>query len=165
MMAVFVFFYFGHREEAKAAAAAHKAEIARGQAAEKAEKERVALIAQQDAERKAAERLAADLKRERDRLEKWQADGKKIQDATDGYMAESVQLSNQISNLQIELDALRQTKEKSTAELLEQSKQVERGLIAKRTAELEIQRMTEMIARKAADSSMSRAPLPVAAVR
>lgn len=163
MMVIFTFFYFSHADEAKKKEAADKAKAAQQEEIVKAEKARLEEIARKDAERKAAERLAADQKRERERVEKWENDGKKIQDATNGYQAEAAQLSKAISELEIELDALRQTKEKKTAELLEQNKQVELGLIAKRTAELEIQRMTEIIVRKAGESSMSRAPLPAVA--
>lgn len=160
MMVIFTFFYFAHADEARKKEEAAKAEAERQAEIVKAEKARLEEIARKDAERKAAERLAADQKRERERVEKWENEGRKIQEATDGYRAEANKLSKEVSELEIELDALRQTKEKKTAELLDLSKQVELGLIGKRTAELEIQRMTEMIARRAGDSAMARMPLP-----
>lgn len=163
MMVVFVFFYLSHADEAEKKLLADKAEAARQAEIVKAEKARLEEIARKDAERKAEERLAADQKRERERIEKWENDGKKITDATEGYRVESNQLAKTISELEIELDALRQAKEKKTAELLDLNKQVELGLIAKRTAELEIQRMTEVIVRKTGESSLSRAPLPAVA--
>lgn len=162
---IFLFFYLAHREEAKQKQIAHKAEIARIEKEKAAEKAIIEQKAKEDAERRAAERLAADEKKERDRLEKWESEGRKIQDSTDQYNAEANALAKQVASLEIELDALRQSKAKTNAALLEQSKRVELALIAKRSAELEIQRLTEMIVRRAADSSLTRMPLPVAPAR
>jgi hypothetical protein len=54
---------------------------------------------------------------------------------------------------------LRKAKEKLNAEVLAQAKAVERTLIDKRTAEIEVQRRTEMVRIKAAESSMTRVPV------
>ena len=60
--------------------------------------------------------------------------------------------------MELQLSALRTEKEKLNREAFDFAKQVERGKVARRTAELEIQRTTEMIARRAAQSSLARPP-------
>jgi len=163
---IFSFFYFAYLDDAKQKDIERKAEIARVEQAEALKKAEIEEKARLDAERRAAERLAAEQAKEAERIAKWEAEGKRIQDATDENIAEANALAKKISNLEIELNALRQSKAKTNAEVLEMIKQVERAMIDKRNAELEIQRMTEMIARRAADSSLSRAPAaPVAAAR
>lgn len=162
---VFVFFYLTHVKEAKERDRIRKTEIARVQKEEAEKKAMIEENARQDASRRAAERAAADAKKEADRIAAWEAVGKEIQDATDKNNAEADEFNRQIAKLEIDLDTLRRAKEKLNSEVLAQAKAVERALIDKRTAEIEVQRRTEMVRQKAAASSIARMPVAVAPAR
>lgn len=157
MLTVFLFFYFSHIKEAERLEKIRQEKIAHEIEVEKAKKAEIEAKARQDAEKRAAERAAADAKKEADKLAKWEADSRKIQQTTDEYNAKAAAFSKQVSELEIQLNTLRTSKEKLNREAFEFAKQVEQARIEKRNAELEIQRMTDMIAKKAADSSLSRA--------
>jgi hypothetical protein len=58
------------------------------------------------------------------------------------------------------LDSVRKAKDKANRESFDLAKQVELAKVAKRNAEFEVQRTTEMISRRAADSSLTRLPPP-----
>jgi uncharacterized protein YxeA len=163
LLAVFLFFYFAHREQAHERQIARKAEearIAQEEAERKAEVERKA---REDAERRAAERLAAERQRESERRAKQEEEDRRIQDAFTRYTAEADAFAKKAAELEIELDALRQAKAKLNAEVLALNKQVETALIDQRTAELQNQRMIQMIANRAAESSLTRMPTAPAA--
>lgn len=160
MLTVFLFFYFGFRKEAELKEKHHQEQIA---AQQKAENERKAVIerkAREDAEKRATERAAAEAKKEADRLAKWEAESRKIQEATDAANTKAEAFSKHISQLEVNLNALRTNKEKLSRETFEFAKQVEQARIDKRNAEMEIQRMTDMIAKRAADSTLTRMPPP-----
>lgn len=159
MLAVFMFFYFAHLEEAEIKEKARQEEQARLQKAEAERKAAIEEKARQDAARRAAERAAEEAKKQAERLAKWEAENRRIQEATDEYNALADKYSKQISELEIQLNALRTQKEKLNREAFEFAKEVEQARIEKRNAELEIQRMTDMIAKRAEESSLTRAPV------
>ena len=159
MLAVFLFFYFAHLKEMEIRDRIHAAETAKKLKEEADRKAAIEAKAREDAERRAAERTAADAKKEADRLAKWEAVGRTIQADTDSFNAKANTYSKQVSQLEVELDALRTNKEKLNRETFEFEKQVEQARIEKRNAELENQRMTDMIAKKADESSMAHAPV------
>lgn len=162
MLAIFLFFYFAHMEEAQVK---EKARLEAKAQAEKAEADRKAAIeakAREDAAKRAAERAEADAKKQADRLAKQEAEDRKIKETTDELVAKGNALAKRVSELEIELNALRLNKEKLNREAFEFAKQVEQARVAKRNAELEIQRMTDMVAKRAADSSLARVPTPPA---
>lgn len=142
---IFIFFYVTHVAEAKEKDRIRKAEVARIQKEEADRKADIEEKARQDATRRAAERAAAEAKKEADRIAAWEAVGREIQEATDKNNAEADAFARQVANLEIELDALRRAKEKLNGEVLIQAKAVERALIEKRNAEMEIQRRTEIV--------------------
>jgi hypothetical protein len=156
---IFTFYYFSHLKVAEEKARARKVEIARVQKEEADKKAEIEAKARQDAARRSAERAAADAKKEADKIAAWEAVSREIQDGTNKNNAEADEFARQISKMEIELDSLRKAKEKLNAEVLAQAKAVERTLIDKRTAEIEVQRRTEMVRIKAAESSMTRVPV------
>jgi len=161
MLAVFLFFYLTHLKEAEIRDPLRAEETAQQLKIEADRKADIEAKARADAEKRAADRAAEEKKKEADKLAKWEAEGQKIRDDTDGYNAKADEYSKQISNLEVELNALRTNKEKLNREAFEILKDVESAKIEKRTAELEIQRMTDMIAKRAADSSLTRPPVVV----
>lgn len=160
MTAIFLFFYFAHTKEAEAREKVRQEQIAQQQKEAAAKKAEAEEKARQDAEKRAAERAAEEAKKEADRVAKWEATSREIQEATDGYLADGDKFQKQINALELQLADLRTAKEKLNREAFDFAKQVERARIDKRTAELENQRMTEMIAERAADSALVRPPAP-----
>ena len=159
MLGVFLFFYFAEAKQAEIKEKQRAAELAK-QKAEDAEKKRVAEEkARLDSAKRQAERAAEDAKREADKLAKWLAEGKRIQDDTDKSIADADRYSKQVSELEIQLDTARKAKDKASRESFDLLKLVERSKVERRNAEVEIQRLTEMVARRASDSSMTKAPV------
>lgn len=161
MLAIFLFFYLTHVKEAEIRDKARAAQVAKQLKEDANHKALIEAKAREDATARAAARAAEEAKKDAEKVAKWDADGQKIKDQTDKYNAEADRLSKEAAQLEIKLDTLRNDKEKSNRESFELAKRVELAKIAKRNAELETQRMTEMIARRAADSSMARLPAPV----
>lgn len=158
MLVVFLFFYFSFSKQLEERERVVAAKVAADKKAEDERKAAIETKAREDAERRAAARAAEEAKKEADRLAKWNAESQKIQDATDSYNKEADALAKTVSDLTVQLDALRKAKETANRDYLEAIKRVERARIAKRTAEFEIQRMTDMIASRAANSAMARPP-------
>ncbi len=159
MLAIFLFFYFSHIKEAEQQEKIRQEKLEQDRKAEAAKKAEIEAKARADAERRAAERAAADAKKEAEKVAKWEAENRHIQEETDGYNAKANAYAKQASELDIQLTKLRAEKDRLIREAFEFAKQVEQARIEKRNAELEIQRMTDMISKKAADSSLTRAPV------
>ncbi|MEO6005946.1 MAG: hypothetical protein ABIZ04_08785 [Opitutus sp.] len=164
MLAVFLFFYFSFLKQTEIKEKQRAEQVAQERKVEEERKAAIEAKARDDAAKRAAERVAAEEKKEADKLARWNAEGQKIQDATNAANAKADAYAKQISNLELELNTLRTNKEKLNREAFEFAKQVEQARVNKRNAELEIQRMTDMIAKRAADSSLTRMP-PVAAAK
>jgi hypothetical protein len=159
MLAAFLVFYLSHKKEAEEKERVHVAKVAQEKAEMEAKKRDAEQKARDDAKKRQDEREAEDRKKEADKAAKQAADDKKVRDATAEYTAKANEFTKQIASLEAELDRLRKEKDKTNRETFEMAKQVELARIARRNAELEIQRMTEMIARRASDSSLTRPPM------
>ena len=165
MLVIFTFFYFAHAEEV-----AEKTRIREQVEEEKAqvESDRKARIEEQarvDAMARAAKSKAKAAKKEADRIAKWNNDSQEIEDKTNAHKAEADKHAKAISELEIQLDSLHKAKATSTAEQLNLAKKVEVARIARRNAELEIQRKTEAMVRRAEKSSVTQIPPPPPAVK
>ena len=158
MLAIFIVFYLSATKKHEEKERQHIAAAAAQKATKDAEKKRIEDVARADAEKRRQEREAADAKKEADKVAKWEAEGRKVQEATDKFNAEADKFAKQAAALELQLTSLRAEKEKLNREAFEQAKLVELGKINRRTAELEIQRITAMIAAKAAQSSLARPP-------
>lgn len=159
MLGVFLFFYFTHIKEAEE----HDRQVAIQTAEKKkiddARKAEIEEKARKDAEVRAAERAAKEAKADAEKLAKQAAEDKKVKDATDDYNAKADVLSKKAAELEITLNTLHSAKDKANRELLDYAKLVERAKVDKRSAELEIQRTTDMVAKRASDSSLARPPV------
>jgi hypothetical protein len=156
MLAAFVAYYFSFIEGYEERQRAKEAEIARVEAEAEARKKEAERVAKADADRRAAERAAEEARKEAEKRKKWEDAGKEIADATARYNTDADKFAKEAGQLEIELLNLRGQKEKASREAFELAKRVELARIAKRNAELEIQRFTEMVARRAAESSMAQ---------
>jgi hypothetical protein len=152
----FLFIYFAHVEEAKKRDEILQTELAKQAADDAAKKKELEDRARADADRLAAQRAADEAKKVAARIADQAAEDKKVQDATDIALAACNKSTKEIARLEAELASLRAAKDKANRDFLDISKQLELSRIARRTAELEVQRTTEMIARKASDAAMAK---------
>jgi hypothetical protein len=158
MLAGFLVFYMSHKKAAEEKEQAHLVRVAK-EKAEAEEKKKVAEAkAREDAKKRQDEREAEERKKEEEKAAKQAADDKKVRDQMAEYTAKAEAATKEGANLEAELDRLRKEKDKTSRETFDLRKQVELARIARRNAELEIQRMTEMVAQRAAASSLTRPP-------
>lgn len=160
LFAVFFFFYSAALKEMKIKEDNRIAEVARVSAAEAKRKAEIETQATADAEKRQRERDEADRakeeKKRRDYLEGIALLTKDVNSntsTTDKYAKES-------ADLELQINSMRNRKEKLNTETFELAKQVEHAKIERRTAELEIQRMVEMVAKRVGASSMANIPPP-----
>lgn len=163
LLALFGFVYWQHSQEADAREARREAVIAKQKADEQAKKDAADRKAKEDADRRAEEHRKEEEAKDKARKEKYDAETQKIKTETAKYNADTDAATKKAAALEQELASLRAKKEKTNHEAFELTKQVELAQIDKRNAELEVQRMTDMIAKKAADSSMAKPPMVAAA--
>lgn len=165
LLAIFMVFYFNFSKEAEIKEAARIEREALEAEQKAAEKRAAEARAKEDADRRAAERDAEEARKEAERRAKWDAVGREIAEATQKYNAEADRYAKQAAQLEMQLLELRNQKQKAAAEAFELQKQVGLAQIAKRNAEMEVQRMTEMVSRRAAESALTRPPATATASR
>lgn len=141
--------YLSHSKDAAA-----KAEIARveaDKAAAEAAKVKAEAEAQarKDADERTAQRLAEEKKKEEEKAAKWAAQSQAIADDTATYLALGEKNAVELKALEAKLVALRAEKDKAVQAGFDYDLEIEKARVAKRAAELEIQRLVEMTARKA----------------
>lgn len=160
MMVIFTFFYFAHADEVAQKEIVREELIIAERTAEAERKAKIEQEARIDAELRAAERAEKIAKKEADRITKWETETAEIRQATAEHKAEADKQAAKANELEIELDSLRQATAKANKEELAYEKLVEQARIAKRNAELEIQRKTEMMIRTAERSAVAKMPPP-----
>ncbi len=127
--------------------------------AEEAHRREIELKSQEDARRVQAERDAkTKAAQEKARAEK-EAQDRAVREETAKFENEAARLTQQISDLEREIAALRAKREQVNQESFELAKQVELAKIDRRTAEMDLQRMYEMVAQRVTDSSLTRMPV------
>lgn len=160
MLAGFLAIYVTHKKESEEREATRARVIAEEQAA--AAKKRADSEARAAKEAKdrqlATEKELAD--KEAARIAKQAAADKEVIDETNRSLARGDTAAKQLAALEIEIDTLHKAKDKASREAFEIAKQVELARIARRNAELEIQRFTQMIANKTQESFLTRLPPP-----
>jgi chromosome segregation ATPase len=162
LLALFGFFYWQYMQTAEQKEKDRLALIAKDKADADAKKKAAEEKAKADAERRAQEREAEEKKKADDKRKKYEADIQKIRDDIAKYNTQASDNAKQVAKLEQELSNLRASKEKLNREAFELNKQVERAQVDKRNAEFEIQRLTDMIAKRANDSLMPKAPVVAA---
>ncbi len=85
---------------------------------------------------------------------------RRIKAETDRSNAEAEKYAKEVSELTIELDTLHKQKDDLTREGFDLAKKVELAAVARRNAELEIQRLVQMMAERADQSIMAKMPPP-----
>lgn len=160
MLGIFLVFFLSHQKDSDAREKARAESVAKKEAEEKAKKIDAERKAQVDAKKRQVEREAEDAAKAAAKLAKQAAADKEVTDDTKKATDASEASQKQIAKLEGDLEAVRKNKDKGTREAFELSKQVEMAKVAKRNAEFEIQRTTEMVSRRASDSSLTRMPPP-----
>ncbi|MCX6936497.1 MAG: hypothetical protein NTU80_01150 [Verrucomicrobia bacterium] len=140
--------YTLHTKEAGAKAEKVRIEAARVVAETEAKKQAAEKQAKEDSDRRTAERIAEEKRKEEEKRTKWETAGKAIADDTTAFLAQAVKNEAEIKALEAKLASLRADKDKATQAAFDFEIEIEKARVAKRTAELEIQRLVEMVARK-----------------
>ena len=144
--------------EAQARAEERKTEDQR--VADEARRKEIEEKAQADAQKQTQAREAKDrATKERIQREKDEQDGKTKED-TEKYESQAASLNKQISDLEKEIANLRAQREALVRDVFAAAAKVEMAKIDRNNAELEIQRMYEMVAQKVDESSLAKLPPP-----
>jgi len=160
LLGIFLFYYFASKAETEAREKAHREQVAREVADANQKKAIAEAKAREDAERRNVERAAEEAKAAKDKEDKYNQEMARIKAETDRSNATAEEYSKKVSELTIELDTLHKQKDQLTREDFELAKKIELAEIARRNAEMEIQRYTEMIANRAVQSLMAKMPPP-----
>jgi hypothetical protein len=150
--------YVMHSKDSAAKAVAAAAETERAAAVEAAKKAEAERQAREDAERRSAERLAEEKRKEDERAARWEAASQQIADDTAGFLAQAERHFAEVRALEARLAALRSERDRASQAAFDLAKEVEAARIAKRNAELEIQRLVEMTARRAGTTLAGTSP-------
>ena len=160
MLGAFLVFFLSYQKEADLREKA-RAELVLKQETEKAKLKAVAEEkARVDAKERQIAREKEDADKEAAKIAKLAAADKEVKDATDKALAEGDRAAKEGAKLDAALAAMRQAKDKANREAFDLAKQVELAKVAKRNAEFDIQRTTEMISSRASNSSLTRMPPP-----
>lgn len=164
MLAAFLFTpgvgYFAAQEEIKARIAAKDAEIARIKAEEDARQREIEIQAEKDAVERQRKRDADEAEKVAKREREYQEIIAKLNEDIATYSSEAEKLQNEANALDLKISETRTVKENANRDTFDLAKQVELEKIRRRTAELEIQRMVDMVAQRLNASPLSAPPPP-----
>ncbi len=148
LFAIFVFFYKAHVKELEEKQAAAKVLADKAKADEEARKKVLQEAADKEAQRQKEARLAEIEKQKEEERNKKEERDREIIAQTEAANASSKKLQAQIIKLQADILAVRAARDKAQAEAMETKLDLEKARIAKRNAEFEIQRYTDMLAKR-----------------
>ncbi|MBI2513495.1 MAG: hypothetical protein HYV96_16105 [Opitutae bacterium] len=160
LLGTFLFFYNGALKEMHDKEVAKQVQKDKEKAAEDERRRVIEEKAKADSTRRQAEREAEDRAKEQKKIKEYEDAMRQLKDEADKYLAEADKNQKDANALELELNDLRNRKEKTNRETFELAKQVELAKIARRNAELEIQRMVDMVAQKVGASSFAAMPPP-----
>ncbi len=160
MLGLFLVFFLSHTKEAEEREKVRQEVLTKKIADDAAKKKADEDRARADAEKRAKERADEEAKKEADKIAKQAAIDREIKEATDKAMAEAAASQKTIDTLEADLERVHKQKDQLIRESFDIAKQVELAKVAKRTAEMEIQRTVDLIAKKAQDSYLVRLPPP-----
>jgi len=163
LLALFSVVYVQHSKESEQKAILKKQTEDKAREEDAAKKRVAEQRARDDADKRTKARDKEEADKETAKQAKYQADIDVIKKDTAKYASDAEGYAKQAASLDAELNTLRVNKEKLIRESFELDKKVELAKIDRRNAELEIQRMTDMIAKRASDSAMAKMPPVVAA--
>ena len=156
LVALFGGIYWQHSRTVAAQAVEKAAVLASAQKAEADKKAEAERQARADAAKRAADRLAEEQKKAAEKKARYEEESRLLAAETSGYAAKVTSLTAELAAQEKQLAELRARRAALNAEAFTLAKDVELARIAKRNAELEIQRLTEMVARQAAGATLAR---------
>jgi hypothetical protein len=159
LLGIFWFIYTDSSEKIHAKEVAEQQAEEDRLAQEELQKKEAERKSKEDAARRTAEREAEEARKLADKRAKWEKAGTEIADATAKAKAESDELQQKINALELKLADLRKQREALNKETFVKMKDVETARIAKRNAELEVQRMAQMVTDRAENSVLVKAPI------
>lgn len=165
LLAIFSFLYSGALKEMGIKEKNRLAVVAEKAAAEKKRKDEIDARATVDAQKRQAEREAQDRAKEEKKIKEYQDAMKALKDEAEKYSVESAKLAKEVAELELQISQAHTDKEKLNKETFELSKRVELTKIARRNAEIEIQRMVEIVGKKLNDSPLAVPPPPPLAAK
>jgi hypothetical protein len=128
--------------------------------AEELEHKKIEEKAAEDAAKQQAIREAADKAKQDKKENDYNAAMTQLKTEADNYSTDADKFAKEAADLELELSKSHTLKDKTSTEAFDLSKQVELAKIDRRNAELEIQRLVEMVGTKAAASSLTAMPPP-----
>lgn len=159
---LFVIFMFFHNQFTTELDAKHEKERLARIDAEQKEIERKKKIDDQakiDADAR-KQQLAKEEQERQDKLKRDRDERERVlKESTERYVTTGRGYQAEIARLQKELEAARVARDKTAGEALDLTLDVERSRIAKRAADNEIQRLTEMIEIRMKNSTFTQAPV------
>jgi hypothetical protein len=162
LLALFGGLYWQHMGEMDRKTAELKATELRIKAEEDAKKKEAERKAREDADKRIAQREAEERKKESEKEAKKKAELDKILEDTKRFTNQLANFTKEAASLDKELTTLRSDKEKLGRESFEMAKKVALAMADKRTAEFQVQRMADMVAKRANDSTLTKLPTPPA---
>lgn len=132
-------------------------------AADDARRAEIEKKAAEDAKKRQEQRDAEERAKEQKKVKEYEDAMKQLRDEAAKYAAEADAFQKETNALELQLNELRNTKEKTNREVFELAKQVELAKVNRRNAELEIQRMVDMVAQRLGASSFAQMPPPAPA--
>jgi len=162
LLAAFGVIHWQSMGEMERKAAELKAKQTQEKAIEDAKKKEAERKAREDADKRIAQREAEERKKEEEKNKKRQDEINKIKSDTTRFNSQLADYNKQAANLDKELIALRAEKEKLGRDAFEMAKKVELAMVDKRTAEFQVQRMADMVAKRANDSTLTKLRAPPA---
>jgi hypothetical protein len=161
LLTVFVVF---ERSAAKEAEAVEQAKVEQKKAADakkEAEKKALEEKARADSEKRNQQRIAEEKAKDEKKKADFEAKIQRMKDDVKRYTDDVDAQTREASRLEKELLAKREQRDRENRAVFDLAKKVEVTRKLRRDAELEVQRFNEMLARRAAESSMTKAPVVV----
>lgn len=152
--------YFSAQKQIAAKVARLEAEKAAKKAEEDTKRKEIERKAAEDARQRQADREAQEKAKAEKKERDYQEANQKLQNEINEHSTEADKFAKEAADLEIQLTKLRARKEQATREAFELAKQVELAKINRRNAEIEIQRMVDMVAQRLNASPLSAPPPP-----
>lgn len=160
LLVAFIFLYMDFSKKHAALEIQHAEEAAMAKKEEDARKAAAERASREESARRTAEREAEAAAKEAARRKQWEEAGARLAEETRGYKMQADAHSKRVNELEIELLEIRRQKDAESEEALALAEKVELARIAKRNAELEVQRLNQMLAQRAAESALAQMPPP-----
>lgn len=154
LLALFGGVYWRHSQQRDADAQARAAAFAAAESAAKAQQSTTEGKARAEVAARAAARVEAELKKQELLTAQWTAETARIAAETEGCQKQATLLRAELAGVEQQLSTVRHARMDAAGQGLELAREVELLRIAKRNAELEVQRTTEILVRRATQSSL-----------